>query len=73
MSEATKNAPVTNKALPAKIVERLIFYCRTTNASTALRTPRRTCCPHAHELITVLRVSRSCELLPDGFDLHLLR
>ena len=24
-------------------------------------------------LITVLRVSRSCELFPDGFDLHLLR
>ena len=24
-------------------------------------------------LITVLRVSRSCELFPGGFDLHLLR
>ena len=24
-------------------------------------------------LITLLRVSRSCELFPDGFDLHLLR
>ena len=52
--------------------ERLVFYCRTTSASTAPRTPRRTCCPYAYVLITVLRVSRSCELFPDGSDLHLL-
>ena len=51
--------------------ERPIFYCRATSASTAPRTPRRTCCPYASVLITVLRVSRSCELFPDGFDLHL--
>ena len=25
--------------------ERLVFYCRTTSASTGPRTPRRTCCP----------------------------
>jgi len=49
----------------------LVFYCRTTSASTAHRTPRRTCCPCAYVLITVLRVSRSCEPFPDGFDLHL--
>ena len=53
--------------------ERLVFYCQTTSASTAPRTPRRTCCPYAYVLITVLRVSRSCEHFPDGFDLHLLR
>jgi len=53
--------------------ERLVFYCRTTSASTAPRTPRRTCCPYVHVLITVLRASRPCELFPDGFDLHLQR
>ena len=37
--------------------ERLVSYCRTTSASTAPRTPRRTCCPYAYVLITVLRVS----------------
>ena len=52
---------------------RLAFCCRTTSASTAPRTPRRTCCPYAYVLITVPRVSRSCEHFPDGFDLHLLR
>ena len=49
--------------------ERLVLHCRTT---TAPRTPRRTCCPYACVLITVLRVSRSCEIFPNGFDLHLL-
>ena len=39
--------------------ERLVFYCRTTSACTAPRTPRRTCCPYAYVLITVNRVSRS--------------
>jgi len=53
--------------------ERLEFYCRRTSASTAPRTPRRACCPYAYVLITVLRVSRSCEHFPDGFDLHLLQ
>ena len=42
--------------LSGKGAERLIFYCRTTNASTAPRTPRKTCCPHAYVLVTVLRV-----------------
>ena len=55
------------------VLYRLVFYCRTTSASTAPRTPRRTCCPSAYVLITVLRVSRSCELFPDGFDIHLLQ
>ena len=34
--------------LRAKIncAERLLCYCRTTSASTAPRTPRRTCCPY---------------------------
>ena len=41
----TKHAPAMNKEPQAKIVERLVFYCRTTSASTAPRTPRRTCCP----------------------------
>ena len=53
-------------------MERLVLYCRTTSASTAPRTPRRTCCPYAYVLITVLRVSHSCEHFPDGLDLHLL-
>ena len=52
--------------------ERLVFDCRTTSASTAPRTPRTTCCPYADVLSTVFRVSRSCGLFPDGFDLHLL-
>ena len=52
--------------------ERFVFYRLTTSASTALRTPRRTCCPDANVLITVPRVSRSCGLLPGGFDLHVL-
>ena len=34
--------------------ERLVFYCRSTSASTAPRTPRRKCCPYAYVLITVL-------------------
>ena len=55
------------------LTERLVWYCRTTSANTALRTPRRTCCPFADVLITVPRVSRSCERFPDGFDLHLLQ
>ena len=42
--------------------ERLVFYRRTTRASTAPRTPRRTCCPYAYVLMTVPRVSRSCVL-----------
>ena len=29
--------------------------------------PRRTCCPYACVIITVVRVSRPCELFPDGF------
>ena len=33
---------------------------RTISPSTAPRTPRRTCCPYAYVLITVLCVSRSC-------------
>jgi len=36
------------KAFAVKCEERLVFYCRTTSASTAPRTPRRTCCPYAH-------------------------
>jgi len=49
------------------------FFCQTISASTAPRTSRRTCCPYAYVLVTVLRVSRSCEHFPDGFDFHLLR
>jgi hypothetical protein len=52
--------------------KRLVFCCRTTGSSTAARTPHRTCCPHAFVSITVLRVSRSCELFPDGFYFQLL-
>ena len=37
------------------------------------RTPRRTCCHYACALTTVPRVSRPCELVLVGFDLHLLR
>ena len=54
-------------------LERLVFYCKTNSAITALHMPLRTRCPYAYVLITVLRVSRSCEFFfPDGFDLHLL-
>ena len=51
--------------------ERLVSHCRTTNASTAPCTPRKTCFPYAYVLNTVLRVSRFCELFTDGFDLQL--
>ena len=37
--------------------ERFEFHCRTTSASTAPRTPQGTCCPYAHVLINVPRVS----------------
>ena len=53
--------------------DRLELYGRTTSASTAPRTLRSTCCPHAYVLVTVPRVSRSCEHFPDGFNLHLLQ
>ena len=56
-----------------KEVQRLVSYCRTTSASTAPCTSRRTCCPCAYVLVAVPRVSRSCELVVDGFDLHLIR
>ena len=36
-------------------LQRLVVYCRTTSASSAPRTARRTCCPYAYVLITVLR------------------
>jgi len=35
-------------------LQRLLFYCRTTSASTAPRTPRSTCCHYAYVLITEL-------------------
>ena len=57
-------------SLSTRSTERLVIDCRTTSTSTAPGTPRRTCCFHAYVLITVLRVSRSCELFSDGFDLH---
>ena len=50
--------------------ERLVMYCRTASASTALRTARRTCCPHAHVLITGLRVSRCGDFFLDSSNLH---
>ena len=56
--------------------EGLVFYCRTTSASTAPCTSRKMCChPERYAalrivLVTVPRVSRSCEHFPDGFDLH---
>ena len=40
----------------------MVLYCRAASASTAPRTPRRTCCPHAYVSVTVLRVSNSCEM-----------
>ena len=40
-----------------------MFYCRTTSASTAPRTPRRTCCPRAHVLPSS---RRSFSLRRDG-------
>ena len=51
--------------------QRLVFYCRTTSASTAPCTSRRMCCP-THCASYSARVSRSCEHFPDGFDRHLL-
>jgi len=65
--------PLERRGLLGSCTVTLVLYCRTTNASTAPRTPRRTCCPYAHVLIAVLRVTRSCELFPDEFDLHLLQ
>ena len=52
--------------------ERFVIHRRTTSASTAPRTPRRTCCSDAYVLNTVPRFSRSCEHFPEGFELHLL-
>jgi len=60
-------------AASEKLRQRLVFHCLATSASTAPRKPRRMCLPYAYVLITVLRVSRSCELFPDGFDLYLLQ
>ena len=48
----------------APVTERLVFYFRTTSASTAPCTSRRMCCGCAAlrmVLVTVPRVSRSCE------------
>ena len=50
---------ITCSSLPRRSVracQRLVFYCRTTSASTAPCTSRRTCCPYAYVLITVLDV-----------------
>ena len=47
--------------------ERLVFYCRQN------RTLHIGCAALRIVLVTVPRVSRSCEHCPDGFDLHLLR
>ena len=49
--------------------EILLFYCRTTSASTALA-HLEGCAALRIVLVTVPRVSRSCEHFPDGFDLH---
>ena len=47
--------------------KRLVFHCRTTSASTAPCTPRRTCCPHAHVRITGPRGSGNEPRRPDCF------
>ena len=61
----SKNDPVIGFEGPGVETSResLVRYCHTTSASTA----------HALRivLLTVPRVGRSCELFPDGFDLHL--
>jgi len=44
---------------PRTCLEGLVFYCPTTSAGTAPRTPRRACCPYASVLVTLLGVSRS--------------
>ena len=51
--------------------ERLVFYCRKTSASTAPHPEG--CAALRIVLVTVPRVSLSCEHFQDGFDLHLLR
>ena len=44
-------------ALPQPMkAQRLVFYCRTTSASTAPRTPRRTCCPYALEKVQEVEI-----------------
>ena len=63
-------SPSQRETTPRRCAERLVFYCRTTSASTTPCTSRRMCCPT--HCATVPRVSRSCEHFPDGFDLHLL-
>jgi len=42
---------ILHRLYPHLRPERLVFYCRTTSASTALRTPRRTCCPCTYVVI----------------------
>ena len=59
-------------SLAIRDTERLVLYCRTSSASTAPRTLRRTGYPFAYVLINVLRVSHSCQFFADGSDLHLL-
>ena len=68
-----EGGPAPSSVGRALYQERMVSYCRTTSASTAPRTPRITCCPDAYVLISVLRVSRSCELFPNGFDIYLLQ
>ena len=68
MGPPCRRLPVPSRAAP----ERLVFYCRTTSASTAPCTSRRMCCP-TYCASCCARVSRSCEHFPDGFDLHLLQ
>ena len=50
----------------------MVFHCRTTSASTALAHPEE-CAALRIVLLTVPRLSRSCEKKSDGFDLHLQR
>ena len=61
MHEVSASGPHVGRG-PQGAEQSLVFHFRTTSASTAPRTPRRTCCPFAYLLNTVLRVSRSRKL-----------
>ena len=61
--------PRQGKNLALTVIQRLVFCCRTTSASTAPCASRRMCCP-AHRVNNCAQ----CEpllLFPNGFDLHL--
>ena len=62
--------PARSRGAPATSAQKLVFYCRTTSASAAPCTNKRTTLRVV--LATVTRASRCCEHFPDRLDLLLL-